>query len=49
LKEHRPAPIYLSNPTWGNHPAVFIKAGMDVRYYRYFDNKTKGLDFNGMI
>ena len=23
--------------------------GIDVREYRYFDNKTKGLDFKGMI
>lgn len=49
LIKHRAAPIYLSNPTWGNHPVVFKSAGFDVRQYRYFDKKTKGLDFNGMI
>ena len=23
LKQHRPAPIYVSTPTWGNHNSVF--------------------------
>ena len=49
LVKHRPAPIYVSNPTWGNHTGIFKTAGLDVRTYRYFDKKTKGLDFNGMI
>jgi aspartate/tyrosine/aromatic aminotransferase len=49
LNKHRPAPIYVSNPTWGNHNAIFKIAGLDVRQYRYFDKKTKGLDFQGMI
>lgn len=49
LVKHRPSPIYLSNPTWGNHGSIFAAAGMDVRQYRYFDKKTKGLDINGML
>lgn len=49
LKKYRPAPIYVSDPTWGNHNQIFGALGMDVRKYRYFDKKTKGLDFNGMI
>jgi len=39
----------VSNPTWGNHNSVFAAAGLQVRQYRYFDKKTKGLDFEGMI
>jgi aspartate aminotransferase len=39
----------VSSPTWGNHGAVFANAGLQVRNYRYFDKKTKGLDFNGMM
>ena len=39
----------MSNPTWGNHNSIFGTVGIDVREYRYFDNKTKGLDFKGMI
>ena len=49
LVQHRPAPIYVSDPTWGNHNSVFAKSGLDVRKHRYFDKKTKGLDFAGMI
>lgn len=49
LVKFRPSPIYVSNPTWGNHNQVFTTAGLQVRQYRYFDKKTKGLDFNGMI
>jgi aspartate/tyrosine/aromatic aminotransferase len=39
----------VSSPTWGNHNAVFAVCGLTVRTYRYFDKKTKGLDFEGMI
>jgi len=49
IKTFRPGPIYLSNPTWGNHDKVFAAAGLDVRKYRYFEPKSKGLDLNGML
>ena len=49
LAKYRPAALYVSNPTWGNHNQVFKSAGVDVRQYRYFDKKTKGLDISGMI
>lgn len=49
LQKYRPAPIYISDPTWGNHNQIFGKLGMEVRKYRYFDKKTLGLDFQGMI
>ena len=49
LCKYRQAPIYVSNPTWGNHNQIFNALGMDVRQYRYFDKKTKGLDFAGMM
>jgi len=49
LAKHRPAPIYVSNPTWGNHNTIFATCGLKVRQYRYFDPKTKGFDFAGMI
>lgn len=41
-------PIYIPNPTWGNHVSVFDKAGLEVRRYRYYDANTLGLDFEGM-
>lgn len=49
LAKHKSSPIYVSDPTWGNHNTVFAKCGLDVRKYRYFNKKTKGLDFEGMI
>jgi aspartate aminotransferase len=45
LKKYRPAPLYVSDPTWGNHNQMFAAIGLDVRKYRYFDKRTKGLDF----
>ncbi|XP_047478353.1 aspartate aminotransferase, cytoplasmic-like [Penaeus chinensis] len=42
--------FYFSTPTWGNHRLIFTQAGFtDVKQYRYWDGKTKGLDFDGMI
>ncbi|EFJ17145.1 hypothetical protein SELMODRAFT_59797, partial [Selaginella moellendorffii] len=32
--------------TWGNHFKVFMNAGLAVRTYRYYDNKTRGLDYD---
>jgi len=40
--------VYLSNPTWGNHRNIFADAGVEWKYYRYFDPETVGLDFEGM-
>lgn len=41
--------IYLSDPTWGNHKNIFADAGLEWKTYRYFDPKTIGLDFAGMM
>jgi len=42
--------FYFSTPTWGNHGLIFKHAGFtDVKQYRYWDEKTKGLDFAGMM
>lgn len=42
-------PIYLPNPTWGNHIPIMKDAGMDVRKYAYYDPSSKGLDLKGMV
>ena len=49
LNKHRKAPIYLSKPTWSNHPQIFGAAGLEVREYTYYDPKTKGLNLPGML
>ena len=42
-------PIYVPNPTWGNHIAIFKQCGLDCRKYRYYSRETNGLDLEGMI
>eukprot|EP00009_Paramoeba_aestuarina_P009334 CAMPEP_0201522558 /NCGR_PEP_ID=MMETSP0161_2-20130828/18110_1 /ASSEMBLY_ACC=CAM_ASM_000251 /TAXON_ID=180227 /ORGANISM="Neoparamoeba aestuarina, Strain SoJaBio B1-5/56/2" /LENGTH=406 /DNA_ID=CAMNT_0047921443 /DNA_START=21 /DNA_END=1241 /DNA_ORIENTATION=+ len=50
LSSHFPVKtIYVSDPSWGNHGKVFSLAGLTVKKYRYFDPKTLGLDFEGMM
>lgn len=41
--------VFVSDPTWGNHFNIFGDAGLECGKYRYFDPKTVGLDFEGMI
>jgi len=42
-------PMYQTNPTWANHIPIFKDAGMEVRQVRYYDAKTCGLDFAGLM
>jgi aspartate aminotransferase len=41
--------IHVSNPTWGNHNAIFKRAGVEVKQYTYYKPETRGFDFEGMI
>ena len=41
--------VYMSDPTWDNHRAVFEGAGLEVKSYPYYDAATGGLDFAGML
>lgn len=41
--------IYIPNPSWANHNAVFTQAGLKVHKYRYYNQDTIGLDFEGMM
>jgi aspartate aminotransferase len=43
------ATIWVSNPTWANHNAVFQAAGLNVKTYPYYDYENKTLDFDGML
>jgi aspartate aminotransferase len=38
--------IYLSSPTWPNHRGVFLKCGMQVENYPYYNLKKHELDFD---
>ncbi|GAV87609.1 Aminotran_1_2 domain-containing protein, partial [Cephalotus follicularis] len=42
--------VLISSPTWGvNHKNIFNDARVPWSEYRYYDPKTVGLDFEGMI
>ena len=43
------ATVWLSNPTWPNHPSIIKYLGMKMAEYRYFDAETRGVDFAGLI
>jgi aromatic-amino-acid transaminase len=43
------ATVWISEPTWPNHPAILGYLGIPTRTYRYFDNATRGVDFAGMM
>ena len=41
--------VWLSDPTWPNHPAILNYLAIPARSYRYFDPATRGVDFAGMM
>jgi aromatic-amino-acid transaminase len=43
------AQVWISDPSWENHRALFEGAGFTVNSYPYYDSSTRGLDFDGMI
>jgi len=43
------ATIWMSTPTWPNHPQVFAAAGMATASYPYLDPATGTLDAAGML
>ncbi|TBR42874.1 aspartate/tyrosine/aromatic aminotransferase [Marinomonas agarivorans] len=42
------AKVWLSDLSYANHAPIMKAAGLQVRYYRYFDPKTKLVDSSGM-
>ena len=43
------ATVWISEPSWENHRALFEGAGFPVKAYAYYDPKTHGLNFEGML
>lgn len=41
--------LHVSDPTWPNHLSILNFMGMAQQPYRYFDNATGGIDFDGML
>jgi aromatic-amino-acid transaminase len=50
LKRYFPdSEVWVSDPTWENHIAIFAGAGFNVHTYPYFDEATRGVNFDAML
>jgi aromatic-amino-acid transaminase len=50
LKQLSPgAQVWISEPSWENHRALFEGAGFKVNAYPYYDAATRGLKFEAML
>jgi len=50
LKNQFPgATLWLSNPTWPNHPSVFAAAGVKTKTYPYFNTQDNSLALDEML
>lgn len=43
------ASVWLSRPTWPNHPQVFEAADLPIRWYPYLDAAGRDLDLDAML
>ncbi|AXI43868.1 amino acid aminotransferase [Sulfitobacter sp. SK011] len=43
------ARVFVSDPTWPNHLSILKYLGIEAVPYRYFDDETRGVDFDGLI
>ena len=41
--------VWVSAPTWPNHVSILKHMGIPTREYRYFDDETCAVDFDGMV
>ncbi|MCB5411431.1 aromatic amino acid transaminase [Pseudogemmobacter faecipullorum] len=41
--------VWLSAPTWPNHPSILKFLKIEMAEYRYFDVATSGVDFDAML
>ena len=50
LKRFAPnAQVWISDPSWENHRALFESAGFVVNNYPYYDEATHGVNFDAML
>jgi aromatic-amino-acid transaminase len=43
------AKVWISDPSWENHRALFTQAGFEVVNYAYYDAQARGVNFEGML
>lgn len=50
LKRYFPGSrVWVSDPTWENHIAIFEGAGFEVSTYPWFDSETNGVRFDALL
>ncbi|TNV16388.1 aromatic amino acid transaminase [Buttiauxella sp. B2] len=50
LKTYFPkSQVWVSDPTWDNHVAIFNGAGFEVNTYPWFDSETNGVRFETLL
>ncbi len=50
LKRYFPeSSVWVSDPTWENHVAIFTGAGFEVSTYPWYDEATNGVRFNDLL
>ncbi len=50
LKRFSPdAEVWISDPSWENHRALFESAGFVVKTYPYYDAASRGVNFTGLL
>lgn len=48
-KQRPDATVWVSEPTWPNHPSIFQAAGLKVGSYPYFDATNNDVNFAGLL
>jgi len=43
------ARVWVSDPTWANHHAIFKAAGLELEHYPYFDRQNSALRYDEMM
>ncbi|MCP4208781.1 MAG: aspartate/tyrosine/aromatic aminotransferase [Shimia sp.] len=43
------ARVFVSDPTWPNHISILGYLGIEMVKYRYFDDETRAVNFDGMM
>jgi len=50
LKHYFPnSQVWVSDPTWENHVAIFAGAGFTVNTYPWYDSETNGVKFDALL
>ena len=46
---YRGTRIWISQPTWPNHPSIFTASGLEAKTYPYLDAAKTGLDIDALL